>query len=451
MLDQISEGEKQRLLDDVKEKGIQFIDLEFVDVLGNPKMCEITSKMLEHALEEGLWFDGSSIEGFARIFESDMFLVPDTKTYAPLPWTNGKVARIICDVHHDEKTVFEGDPRYVLKRQLEKAKEMGFELKVGPELEFFVFKAGNGSGIEPHTAVVHDDAGYFDLATKDMAVDLRREIVPALEAMGLKIEMGHHEVAPGQHEIDFRYGEALSIADSVLTYKTTVKTLARKYGLHASFMPKPVFGINGSGMHVHQSLWKGGENAFYDANDAYLLSDTAKHYIAGILHHARALSAVTNPTVNSYKRLVPGYEAPVYVCWGRINRSALIRIPRALAGKPGGTRAEVRFPDPSANPYLAFAAMLAAGLDGIAKKMEPPKPIEENVYHFDDRKLSELYIKTLPGSLKEAMDELAKDEVVKNALGKHVYESLAAIQQADWDEYRLSVSDWEKKRYFPVL
>jgi len=284
-----------------------------------------------------------------------------------------------------------------------------------------------------------------------MAVDLRREIVPALEAMGLKIEMGHHEVAPGQHEIDFRYGEALSIADSVLTYKTTVKTLARKYGLHASFMPKPVFGINGSGMHVHQSLWKGGENAFYDANDAYLLSDTAKHYIAGILHHARALSAVTNPTVNSYKRLVPGYEAPVYVCWGRINRSALIRIPRALAGKPGGTRAEVRFPDPSANPYLAFAAMLAAGLDGIAKKMEPPKPIEENVYHFDDRKLSELYIKTLPGSLKEAMDELAKDEVVKNALGKHVYESLAAIQQADWDEYRLSVSDWEKKRYFPVL
>jgi glutamine synthetase len=452
MLSQIRNEEKERVVGDAKERGVAFVDLEFVDIFGMPKMCEITTARLDDVLSDGLWFDGSSIDGFMRIHESDMFLVPDTKTYSVLPWGGGKVARMMCDVYMNEKTPFEGDPRGVLKKNLSGAKEKhGYDFFVGPELEFFIFKSQNGGGVDPKNAQVHDDAGYFDLATKDMAVDLRREIVPALESMGLEIEMSHHEVAPGQHEIDFKYGDALEIADSVLIYKTTVKMLARKYGLHASFMPKPVFGINGSGMHVHQSLWKDNKNAFYDGADQYWLSQTAKHYIAGILHHARALAAVVAPTVNSYKRLVPGYEAPVYVCWGRTNRSALVRIPRSLEGKTAATRAEVRFPDPSCNPYLAFSAMLAAGLDGIEKKMEPPKPIEENLYHFDDRKLKELYIKTLPGSLKEAMGELENDEVVRGALGKHIYEKLTEAQQEQWDGYRLSVSGWEIERYLPVL
>lgn len=452
MLNQITVEEKERVLGDAKEKKVEFVDLEFVDIFGMPKMCEITAARLGDVLEDGLWFDGSSIDGFMRIHESDMFLVPDTATYAVLPWGNGKVARMMCDVYMNEKTPFEGDPRNALKKGLAKAKEKhGYELKVGPELEFFVFKNGNGGIPDPKNAQVHDDASYFDLATKDMAVDLRREIVPALESMGLQIEMSHHEVAPGQHEIDFKYGDALGIADSVLIYKTTVKMLARKYGLFASFMPKPVFGINGSGMHVHQSLWKEGKNEFYDGNDQYWLSATARHYIAGILHHARALSAVVAPTVNSYKRLVPGYEAPVYICWGRTNRSALVRIPRSLEGKTAATRAEVRFPDPSCNPYLAFAAMLAAGLDGIEKKMEAPKPVEENLYHFDDRKLKELYIKTLPANLKEAMNELEADEVVRGALGKHIFEKLCEAQNEQWDAFRLQVTGWELERYFPVL
>jgi glutamine synthetase len=448
MMSATSAEEKERVLKDMKEKGVQFVDLEFVDILGTPKMCEITASMAEHILSEGLWFDGSSVEGFARIYESDMFLIPDTKTYAVQPWTGGKVARIICDVHMDEKRVFEGDPRHVLKRNMEKAKKMGYDFYTGPELEFFIFKGNNGGPIDPASAQVHDDAGYFDLATKDLAVDLRREIVPALEAMGLRIEMSHHECAPGQHEIDFRYGDALSVADSVMTYKTTVKTLARKHGLLATFMPKPLQGVNGSGMHVHQSLWKDGKNAFHDASDPYRLSATAKHYIAGILEHSRALSAVVAPTVNSYKRLVPGYEAPVYICWGSINRSALVRIPRAIEGKESGTRAEIRFPDPSCNPYLAFACMLAAGLDGIERKLEPPKSVEENVYHFDDRKLNELYIKTLPANLKEAMGELECDKVIRSALGEHVYEKLREAQNVQWDAYRMLVTDWERATYF---
>jgi glutamine synthetase len=327
---------------------------------------------------------------------------------------------------------------------------MGFEYKVGPELEFFLFKGGNGEN-DPEKMQVHDNAGYFDLATRDAAFDLRQEIVPALERMGLKIERSHHEVAQGQHEIGFFYGDALSIADSVMTYKTTVKTLSKKYGLYASFMPKPVFGINGSGMHVHQSLWEGGENAFYDASDHYQLSATARHFIAGVMEHSRALAAITNPTVNSYKRLVPGYEAPVYICWGRINRSALIRIPRALGGSGKGARIECRFPDPSCNPYLAFAAMLAAGLDGIERKLQPPKPVEERVYGFEEDKRKLLGIGTLPGSLEDASREFERNDVLKAAMGEHVSQMLLRVQKEDYDGYRTQVTKWEKERYFGVL
>ena len=451
MLGNVKREEIDRILEDAKKKGVQFVDLEFVDVTGMPKMCEITSDRLEDTLSDGTWFDGSSIEGFARIAESDMFLVPDTSTWAVLPWTMNRTARIICDVYQDEKTPFAGDPRNVLKRQLARASEMGFEYKVGPELEFFFFKGFDNSADFPHAVRVHDDAGYFDLATRDAAVELRQEIVPALESMGMMIERSHHEVAQGQHEIDFTYGGALSIADAVLTYKTTVKTLAKKYGLYASFMPKPRFGINGSGMHVHQSLWKDGKNLFYDGSDTYWLSKTAKHFLAGIMEHARGLAAITNPTVNSYKRLVPGYEAPVYICWGRINRSALIRIPRNLAGKEKGTRIECRFPDPSCNPYLAFAAMLAAGLDGVARKLEPPAPVEERVYGYEEEKRKTLGIGTLPGSLEEASAELAKDPVLGEAMGKHLCEKLLAIQKKDYDGYKTQVTPWEMERYFGVL
>ena len=450
MVTRILEEEIARVLKDAKDKGVEFIDLEFVDILGMPKMCEITVKRLETALREGTWFDGSSIEGFARIAESDMFLVPDTSTWAPLPWTGNRTARLICDVYVDENTPFAGDPRNVLKRQLAKAKEMGFEYLVGPELEFFIFKGMNGGG-QGGAVQAHDNAGYFDLATRDEAVELRQEMVPALERMGMKIERSHHEVAQGQHEIDFTYGNALPIADAVLTYKTTVKTLSKKYGLYASFMPKPVYGINGSGMHVHQSLWKEDKNLFYDGSDSYWLSGTAKHFLAGIIEHARGIAAVTNPTVNSYKRLVPGYEAPVYICWGRINRSALIRIPRNLAGKEKGTRIECRFPDPSCNPYLAFAAMLAAGLDGVKRKLEPPAPVEERVYGYETEKRKTLGIGTLPASLEEAGQEFEKDSVLAEAMGPHIVERLMTIQQKDWDGYRTQVTEWEKERYFGVL
>ncbi|MCX6770147.1 MAG: type I glutamate--ammonia ligase [Candidatus Micrarchaeota archaeon] len=450
MLGDIPESEKQRIIEDAKAKGVRFVDLEFVDILGTPKMCEVTVERLPDVLEDGTWFDGSSIEGFARIAESDMFLIPDTTTWAVLPWTGGKTARLICDVYVDEKTPFVGDPRSVLKRQLARAKAMGFDYKVGPELEFFLFKGMNGDG-GMEAVQVHDNAGYFDLATRDAAFDLRQEIVPALEKMGLKIERSHHEVAQGQHEIGFFYGDALSIADSVMTYKTTVKTLSKKYGLYASFMPKPVFGINGSGMHVHQSLWKDGNNAFYDGADPYQLSGLAKNFIAGVMAHARAVAAITNPTVNSYKRLVPGYEAPVYVCWGRINRSALIRIPRNLAGREKGARIECRFPDPSCNPYLAFAAMLAAGLDGIEKKLEPPKPVEERVYGYEEEKRRNLGIGTLPTSLQEASRAFEADETIKKAMGEHLSAMILRAQKNDWDNYITQVTPWEKERYFGVL
>jgi glutamine synthetase len=446
----ISEPEKERIISDAKAKGVEFVDLEFVDIQGTPKMCEVTASRLKDVLEDGTWFDGSSIEGFARIAESDMFLVPDTSTWAVLPWTQNKTARLICDVYVDENTPFAGDPRQVLKRQLARAKNMGFEYKVGPELEFFLFKGGNGEA-DPEKMQVHDNAGYFDLATRDAAFELRQEIVPALEKMGLKIERSHHEVAQGQHEIGFFYGDALAIADSVMTYKTTVKTLAKKYGLYASFMPKPVFGINGSGMHVHQSLWINGKNAFYDKADSHQLSAEAKHFIAGIMAHAQGLAAVTNPSVNSYKRLVPGYEAPVYICWGRINRSALIRIPRALGGNEKASRIECRFPDPSCNPYLAFAAMLAAGLDGMEKKLAAPAPVEERVYGYEEDKRKLLGIGTLPGSLEGASRAFESDKVLREAMGEHLSSMLLKVQKNDWDGYKTQVTPWEKERYFGVL
>lgn len=450
MLGSATGEEIARILADAAEKGVKFVDLEFVDILGNPKMCETTVGRLEEVLTSGTWFDGSSIEGFARIAESDMFLVPDTSTWAALPWTGNKTARLICDVYADEKTPFPSDPRQILRRQLARAEKMGFEFKVGPELEFFIFKGMNGSN-DPDAAQVHDNAGYFDLATRDEAVELRQEIVPALEKMGMKIEKSHHEVAQGQHEIDFNYGNALTIADAVLTYKTTVKTLSKKYGLYASFMPKPVFGAAGSGMHVHQSLWKGGTNLFYDGSNEYWLSKTAMHFMAGIMEHSRGLTALTNPTVNSYKRLVSGYEAPVYICWGRTNRSALIRIPRNLAGKEKGTRIECRFPDPSCNPYLAFAGMLAAGLDGIERKAEPPKPVEERVYGYEAEKRKMLGITTLPSSLEEATREFVADKVLTEAMGQHTTEYLVKIFERDWNDYRIQVTPWEKERYFGVL
>jgi len=452
VLGDVTQEEITRILADAREKGVQFVDLEFVDITGMPKMCEITVDRLEDVLTGGTWFDGSSIEGFARIAESDMFLVPDTTTWAAFPWTGNKTARIICDVVVDEKTPFAGDPRQVLKKQLARAKALGFDYSVGPELEFFIFKGTDGSGTGDLNAVqVHDEAGYFDLATRDEAVELRQEMVPALEKMGMKIERSHHEVAQGQHEIDFTYGNALPIADAVLTYKTTVKTLSKKYGLYASFMPKPVYGINGSGMHVHQSLWNGDKNLFYDGSREYWLSDLARQFLAGIMEHARGLAAITNPTVNSYKRLVPGYEAPVYVCWGRINRSALIRIPRNLAGKEKGTRIECRFPDASCNPYLAFAGMLAAGLDGIERKLEPPKPVEERVYGYEEEKRKTLGIGTLPTSLEEATNEFLKDKLLTDALGTHTTEYLVKIQRKDWDGYKTQVTPWEKERYFGVI
>ncbi|MBI5158957.1 type I glutamate--ammonia ligase [Candidatus Micrarchaeota archaeon] len=446
--------DKERVLKIVKDNGVQFVALQFVDIFGIAKNCEIPAKRLEEVIDNGLWFDGSSIEGFMRIHESDMYLKPDLSTFAVIPFADEKVARIICDVYTDEKHRFEGDPRYVLQKALKKAEEAGFAYKVGPELEFFFFKDpqcdcnGNG-GLKP-TPEVHDRAGYFDLSPMDLATSAKRAIVIGLEAMGLEVEMHHHEVAPGQHEIDFKYGDALKIADQVITYKNTLKMISRKHGLFASFMPKPIFGINGSGMHVHQSLWKSGKNAFYDGSDKYKLSATAKSFIAGQLAHAQEFSAVTAPTVNSYKRLVPGYEAPAYICWARTNRSALIRVPRCQEGRESGTRIELRCPDPSCNPYLALSVMLYAGLDGVKNNLTPPEPVEEDVYHFDDKKLKEHYINTLPGSLGEASKNLSESKLMREALGEHVFGKLLEAQKQQWDDFRLRVTPWEIDTYLPV-
>ncbi|MBI2446035.1 type I glutamate--ammonia ligase [Candidatus Micrarchaeota archaeon] len=435
------------VLKEVKEKEVKFISLQFTDLFGRTKNLEITSQELEGVMNSGIWFDGSSIQGFMRIFESDMFLMPDPSTFAVLPWGNG-LAKLTCDVYGNDGKPFEGDPRYILKKMEAKAKEAGFTYKVGPEIEFFLFRDSNGATLQPDP---HDSAGYFDLGPLDAGAEVRYETIEALNRMGLTVERGHHEVAMGQHEINFKFDNALTMADKVLAYKNVVKVIAKKHGLYASFMPKPIFGVNGSGMHTNQSLWKDGENAFFDANDEkYKLSKNAKGYIAGQIEHAREFSAVAAPTVNSYKRLVPGYEAPVYICWARINRSAMIRVPE-VRGVPKATRIELRFPDPSCNPYLSFAAMLAAGLDGIKRGLVPPDSVEENIYHFDDEKLKKFYIKTLPKSLEEATEEFANSALMKETLGKHVFDKIVEAQRKQWDEYRIRVTPWEIKTYLPVL
>ena len=429
---------------------VKFINLQFTDILGAIKSVAIPIERLEDSLDKGTWFDGSSIEGFVRICESDMLLRPDPDTYAVIPekFQERKVARLICDVYTPQGEPFEGDPRSILKKVLAEAKQMGFIYNTGPEVEFFLLKKEDGR----ITTVPHDIGGYFDYSPRDLASDVRRDITFALEELGMEVEMSHHEVAPGQHEIDVRYSDALSSADNTITLKYTIKAIAQRYDLYASFMPKPIFRVNGSGMHTHQSLFDlKGKNAFYDEKDKYKLSKTAYSFIAGQLKHAKGMSAIVAPTVNSYKRLVPGYEAPVYICWAQINRSALIRIPRYSHGREQSTRAELRCPDPACNPYLAFAVMLKAGLDGIKGNLTPPQPVEEDVYHFDEEKLSSLKIDTLPASLNEALEELKKDGVIKEALGNHTLERFLAAKKVAWDEYRIQVTPWELEKYLEML
>ena len=443
--------DSKTLMAQVKADGVTFVSLQFTDVTGAVKSVDIPTSRLELALDEGIWFDGSSVEGFARIQESDMRLVIDKNTYSVLPWSaeERRRGRVFCDIYQPDGNPFPGDPRGTLKRLLSKIEERGWTLNIGPEPEFFLFKRSETDNIHP---VPHDVGGYFDFSASDEALRVRAELMDALSTMGLQIEMGHHEVALGQHEIDFRYTDALEAADNILTLKYTVKAIAAKHGLIASFMPKPIFGINGSGMHCHQSLFdQEGNNLFYDAQDEFHLSQIAFGYIAGQLHHARSMAAVVAPSVNSYKRLVPGYEAPVYVGWAQTNRSALIRIPRYMPGRDKAVRAELRCPDPSANPYLAITAMLAAGLDGIDNQINCPTPLNNvNVYHLTLEERAERNIASLPGSLSEAMRELEKDSVIKDALGPEIYEAFERAKWAEIEEYRTRVTDWEIERYLEI-
>jgi glutamine synthetase len=434
--------------DQIAREEVKFIDLQFIDILGIVKSVTIPSSQLDDCLEHGKWFDGSSVEGFARIAESDMYLMPDLTTFQIIPWTRGgnTTARIICWVHTPDGDRFVGDPRSVLARQVEEAKKLGYAFNTGPELEFFLFRSNDPTSPTP---LPHDAGGYFDLST-DLASHVRQDMVNALEALGIEVETSHHEVAVGQHEIDFKYSDALKSADSCVTFKYALKAVAQKYDLYCTFMPKPIFGVNGSGMHTHMSLFKDGDTAMYDASDAYGLSKTAKHFIAGILHHARAMSAILSPTVNSYKRLVPGYEAPVYVSWARNNRSALVRVPRINPKAVKATRVELRCPDPACNPYLAFAVMLACGLDGIKRELAPPDPVEENLYHMGSEERADRNIQSLPGSLGEALEALKGDQVIREALGDHVFERFVAAKTQEWDEYRTYVSQWELDRYLPL-
>ncbi len=433
--------------------GVRFIDLQFTDIMGTIKSVTIPVAQLEEALDRGAWFDGSSIQGFARIQESDMFLMPDPPTYRVMPWTSPerRRARLICDIKRPDGEPFTGDPRTALRMAVARVEQLGYGYNCGPELEFFLFNKNHDSG--PLTPVPHDVGGYFDFSPKDEAQSIRADIVLALEAMGMKVEASHHEVASGQHEIDFEYADALTAADNAMTFKYTVKAIAATYGVYATFMPKPIFGINGSGMHTHQSLVDAtsGDNVFYDANDPYRLSPVAYGFIAGQLAHARALAGVVAPTVNSYKRLTPGFEAPVYICWAQINRSALIRIPRFSEGREQSTRVELRFPDPSCNPYLAFATMLRAGLDGIEQGLAAPEPVNEDVYHFTAEDLAARGIGTLPGTLGEALDELDGDDLLKDALGEHITKAYLRARRAEWDEYRIQVSQWEIDRYLETI
>ena len=431
----------------MKRDSVRYAQMHFTDIFGVVKSITVPIGHVSDALEHGTWFDGSSINGFTRIFESDMYLKPDPDTYAVIPWMaseDGNVARFICDVYKPDNAPFEGDPRYILKRAIARAREMGFEYKTGPELEFFLFRKENGA-VAP---MPHDKAGYFGL-TSDEAYHIREQMTEALAQFGIDVEAAHHEVAHGQHEIDFRYDQALKTADSAVTLRSVLKAIAQQNGLHATFMPKPIAGINGSGMHVHQSLFdiQTGKNVFYDESGEYSLSTMALQFIAGQLEHVRGMCAVLSPTVNSYKRLVSGYEAPVYLSWGRTNRSALLRVPRYSKGRTQATRVELRSPDPSCNIYLAFAVMLNAGLDGIERGLMPPKPIEEDVYHFDDARLAELNIATLPQTLHEALVYMRQDSMVRRALGEHTFKQYLGAKEAEWDLFRQQVTAWELKTY----
>jgi len=438
---------KEYVLNMAKEHDVKFIRLWFTDILGMLKSFAITAEELDNALTQGMGFDGSSIQGFARIDESDMIAMPDPDTFQLLPWRpkeHNAVARMFCDIFRPGGEPFEGDPMYVLKKNLKRAADMGYTFYVGPELEYFYFRDSKGTEML-------DEGGYFDMTPLDTASDLRRETVLTLEEMGIGVEYSHHEVAPSQHEIDMRYTAALTMANNVMTYRLVVKQIALKHGVYASFMPKPVFGVNGSGMHVHQSLFKDGHNAFFDANDPYNLSKTAKCYIAGLLKHAPELTSVTNQWVNSYKRLIPGYEAPVYLSWARRNRSDLIRVPEYQPGKENSTRIEFRSPDPACNPYFAFSVMLAAGLEGIEKEYEIPAPIEENVYEMTEEERKRRNIGTLPGSLWEAIKLTEESDVVRKALGDHVLDAFIQNKKIEWDLHRSQVTEYELNKYLPIL
>ncbi|MFC1806821.1 glutamine synthetase family protein [Candidatus Omnitrophota bacterium] len=437
---------KEDVLKLVKDNDVKFIRLWFTDLLGQVKSFSITDVELKNALENGMGFDGSSITGYQDIEESDMIAMPDPNTFSLLPWRPKEkaVARMICDILTPDRKPYEGDPRYVLKRALQRAKKMGFDhFYLGPELEFFYFK--NDEGTE-----ILDKGGYFDLTTLDVASDLRRETVLALEQMGIHVEYSHHEVAPSQHEVDMRYDDALKMADDVITYRVVVKEIASKFGVYATFMPKPIFGQNGSGMHTHQSLFKGDKNAFHDPKSSDFLSDTARQYIAGLLKHSKEICSIFAQTTNSYKRLVPGYEAPVYIAWSRRNRSALVRVPLYHPGQEKATRCEFRAADPACNPYLTFAAMLQAGLDGIEKKYKAPKAMETNLYHLTDSERKKQGIDTLPDSLGHAISITEKSSLVKRTLGDHIFSRFIELKKKEWNEYRIQVPECELDKYLAI-
>jgi glutamine synthetase len=440
-------AKRREVLDRVKNEEIKFILLWFTDIEGHLKHFAITPPELEDALDDGMGFDGSSITGFNAIEESDMVAIPEPATFQRMPWKEGetKVARMICDIVTPDGKPYEGDPRYVLRRALERMESMGFDaFNVGPELEYFLFKSNEG-------VETLDEGGYFAMTTLDAATELRQETILALESMGIPVEYAHHEVGPSQHEIDMRYANALEMGDHTITYRLIVKEIAAKYGVYATFMPKPIFGENGSGMHTHQSLFSNGRNAFFDEDDEYHLSEVGKGFIAGQLHHAREISAVFAQWVNSYKRLVPGYEAPVYVAWSRRNRSALIRIPLYKPGNEQATRAEIRCPDPACNPYLTFSALLHAGLEGIEKGYELPPPMEQNLYHLTAEQRRERGIVGLPETLGEAIDARAGSALARKALGPHIFDRYVELKRSEWDEYRVQLTEWELEKYLAAL
>ena len=434
---------KEQVLSLVKKNNVRFIRLQFTDILGQLKNVAITDKQLEKALKNDCMFDGSSIEGFVRIEESDMRLYPDLDSFVIYPWSSAehRVARLICNVYRPDHTPFEGDPRNVLIRALEQASKMGYTFNVGPELEFFLFHTALDGA---PTTQTHDAAGYFDLGPVDMGEEARIAICLALEEMGFEIEASHHECAPGQHEIDFKYAEALTAADDIVTFKLAVKTIAQKHKLHATFMPKPLFGVAGNGMHTNMSLFKDGKNVFYDPDKTFGLSTEALQFIAGVLDHAKGITAVANPLVNSYKRLVPGYEAPVYIAWSARNRSPLIRVP---AARGNSTRVELRSPDPSCNPYLLLALVLRAGLDGIQRGLTPPDPVDGNIYHMSEDERIERKVGNLPGTLDEALEEMIMDPLIRETLGDHVFNKYATAKRLEFDQYRVQVHQWEVDKY----